>query len=834
MKYKNILLIIIGMILLSSFTSATTIFAEREDFESGVYTNWAISRSLASTPLDYGYSTVPIEALKSAQGQSAGWEGSYLPRSYDMASDYVLMFKLNLTTVSTEFFTGQNQGLGGIRASAGNFICFNNAVNGAIAYNYTLGTIYTIVLNYSATGLSAHIFNSDFSSELGTACSQTYGTANTNDGFLTNAGSWKIDNVCYFNGTTFDLTNYNDCVGIIAETTDYVNISTTYPINESIIDSSTININTTVNSTYDFNCSLYINSILNESDSYTSGSEVLVSFSKALNDGSYNYSFYCAQGNDTTQNETSSTNNFYIDTLNPVITNNNAATYFTNSISYNITATDLFLYSIMINDSCGNGYYNNSIASPFTLARSYYILTCSLGAQQTNITVCDNVRCVNDSISWTSMARLNITVENMITGLNINNFSVYNNGVLNGNTTTGVYFLDNLTETDYVINVDVPGFENSSANVTINSTYQTLQFTLYTTNSINFTFKDEITGSIVSGNNIAIELISDIYSNNYSTNDGTLYLDLLSPSEYAIRYSAENYTERFYYFNLQNRSHTDLTLYLASNTTAAEVTATVYDEGSRLIEDAYVKALRYDLESNSYIVQEIMKTNFEGKTQLHLFLNTEFYKFIIEYPLGTVKKETSPTYIYETTLNFQILLGEQVASNFYNSQDVSYSLVFNDDTNNFRYTYSDSNNIVSQGCLEVYSITSFGDTLYNSSCVSSATATILLGVDNSTYTTYRADSYVYFGTDKYYLGSEYKIFDYPNVGGETGLILITLLCIMMLFTAYWSLSVALILFPLPLFFGSILNIIDLSIGVTIPIEIVCVIIAIWISRRKQW
>ena len=658
---------------------------------------------------------------------------------------------------------------------------------------------------------------------------------------VNNVGYMRIQNKLagpvWFDG--FRIWNYSlyGIEGPTNDNSDNLNISTPNPINATQFNTSSVEFNITINSTYDFNYTLYIDGVINRTDNeLPSGVNQFVDETITFTDGTHNYSFYVVQFNDTTQNETTSTNIFYVDTVNPTIDNTNLDgnnTYWTNELNLNMNVSDTNIYSIMINDSCGFGYYNDSISSPYNYVNASINITgCGVGQQQTNVTVCDghgaDLNCITNHYLWYSRSRLNITAFTMGGG-SISNFSIYVNGTLDGSTTTGYYYLDNLTFEDYNITIDNSGYELKSEVVTINLTYQEFNMSFYTTNSINFIFRDEETKALI--NNVSFELISDVFANNYSTTNGTDYLDLLSPIEYSIRYVSDGYLERFYYFNLQNRTHTNLTLYLVSNSTAQEVTGNVYDEGNHLIEDAYIKVLRFDLTTNAYLVQEIMKTNFEGQTMLHLILNDEFYKFIIEYPLGTIVKETSPTYIYATNLNFQIQLGEDIASNFYNSQDVSYSLIFNNNTNNFRFTYSDANNIVSQGCLKVYRITSFKESLYNSTCVSSATSTILINVANITGATYRADAFVYFGEDEYYLISEYKSFDTANIGGNFGVFLIIILMILFVFVARWSKPVALILTPLPLFFGSILNIIDLSIGITLPLEIVCVIVAIWVSKR---
>lgn len=434
-------------------------------------------------------------------------------------------------------------------------------------------------------------------------------------------------------------------------------------------------------------------------------------------------------------------------------------------------------------------------------------------------------------VSWnlTKYPRVNITAWSRTDGAFITNFTL--NDTYKGFYTTSseIYFWQN-DSGGYNISIDPVNHETALANITFTSgSFLHYMFDLYTTNSINFTFLDEETGNQIM--NVSIELISDLFAANYSTNTSHLYVDLLSPSLYAMRYNASGYFERFYYFNLTNRTHSNLTLYFLSNLTGSEVTANVYDEGNHLVEDVYIKVLRYDLATNSYIIQEIAKTNFEGQAKLHLILNDEFYQFILEYPFATMRKTTSPTYIFSTTINFQILLGEDIAENFYSTENTIYSLTFNNVTNNFRYTYTDSDSAVQQGCLKVYQMTVLGETLLNSTCVNSATATILIGVNNLTGSTYRADAFLNFGDGEYFVTSLIKHFEALSNMGSLGVMFIILITIVFVFMGAWSYTVALILTPLPVLFGSMMNIIDLSIAITIPLAVVCWIIAILVSRK---
>lgn len=476
-----------------------------------------------------------------------------------------------------------------------------------------------------------------------------------------------------------------------------------------------------------------------------------------------------------------------------------------------------------------------SLTTPFV----YYNATDVYGNATLNVTYGANsyVRAYSGNtfghnVSWnlTKYPRVNITAINLLTGAAVSNFTI-NGSSLTRATTSGEIYFWKTTNGTYPLTIDADGYAISTENVTFTlGGFGGHTFSIYTTNSFNFTFRDEETGARIY--NVSIELISDVFANNYTTNASTLYVDLLVPSLYAMRYDSEGYTERFYYFNMTNRTHTELTFYLVNNVTATQVTATVYDEGNHPLEDTYVKVMRYNLATNSYTAREIAKTNFEGEAKVSVVLNDEFYKFLVFYPFSTLKKETSPTYITETTLALQITLDEAVAENFYNSQGVTYSLTFNNDSDNFRYTYTDGTESVTAGCLDIYKETALGSTLYNTSCITTSSSTILLGVAPTNGSFYTAKASVKMGTEqKYFLTSLDQSFEEDSPFGKLGIFLIILLTIVFVFMAKYSKAVALFITPLPLLFGSILNIVDVSLGICISLELICIIIAVWISRR---
>ena len=437
-----------------------------------------------------------------------------------------------------------------------------------------------------------------------------------------------------------------------------------------------------------------------------------------------------------------------------------------------------------------------------------------------NISALDN-KTINFSILT---ANLNITVydhnNNPVNNFTASITNLNNTHSLSSNTTNGEIIFDviDLDIYEVVIDAEELSLFNNSANITINGLTK-INFTLYTTNSIKFYFKYENNESLIT-ENVAVEIIGNINSYNYTTSNSSLYVDLLSPDDYIVRSNALGFLENFYYFELNNRSYNEINIYLISNSTGQEVTCVVYDEVNNLVEDVYIKVLKYYSNSNHYKVVSYGKTNFEGEARINIEKGEEYYKFMLYYPLSILKEETNPTYIYPDTetLNFQINLGEVIANNYFNTFNSVYSLTFNNNTNNFRLVFSDTNGLSSQYCLYVYKLYSSSETLINYNCLESSAGTILINITPTNGSTYLSKAFVYYGSNKNFLDSLTAYFPIEN-NNPLWLFLVIILTMVFALSSVWNIKAALFLTPIPLFLTSIIGMIPLN-----PVIIGCIYI----------
>lgn len=434
--------------------------------------------------------------------------------------------------------------------------------------------------------------------------------------------------------------------------------------------------------------------------------------------------------------------------------------------------------------------------------------------------------------------RLRVDARSIITGASVQNFTIllYNGSYSTSlTTTTGNASFDILPGTWYMnFSSFTHAAQNASIAIASGNFFPNYTFSIYTTNSINFTILDEQTGLTLSGLGVNIEIISDLYSQNFTTNSSFFYVDLLNPSDYLIRWEAATYDQRTYYFSLTNGSNNQIYLYMLASNLSSQLLQQVIDQDGNNVVDAYIKVYRYFLANNAYSVREIGKTNSDGIAGLNVILNDEFYYFLVQKPLGNTLYTTIPTYIYSTTTDaIQVNIGTSFAQKYFNTIETDYNLSFNPTTSSFRFFWDDPQGLVSEGCLNIYRVGLSQDTLVNSSCDTSSSSTIILRVANVSGATYRAEAFFGFSPADNLISELSYFFPAGNPIGAAGLLFVIFLTLVVFFISIMSggLAMAVLLTPTPALFASLGGFIDVSASMVIPIQIAAMVVAYVISRR---
>jgi hypothetical protein len=341
-------------------------------------------------------------------------------------------------------------------------------------------------------------------------------------------------------------------------------------------------------------------------------------------------------------------------------------------------------------------------------------------------------------------------------------------------------------------------------------------------------FYNESDGSTVGGN-INLDFISSTFSKSAVVTSGTATI-ILQPETYDVRYSASTFNERTSRLTFTNNSDETVNLYMIKSSTASNITITVVDEIVNPLEGYVVKALKYDITTNTYILQQAAVTDVNGKVVMSLTLNDEYYKFMIEKD-GELLTTTNAAYLISETLTIPVTTRSSIGEEYQEYEAINFDLSYVSTTNSFRLEYSDSRGLLSQACLRVYKYTNTTQTLFNSSCAYTPSSIILLGVTNNSGEVYLAKAT--YGTDEKFLAQMFKEFPKSNaISNSFGLFLQMILTIGV--SAFVTINVVLaaLLIPLSLILGKVVGINNLDWAALITLQLVGVIVAFILGGKR--
>ena len=447
------------------------------------------------------------------------------------------------------------------------------------------------------------------------------------------------------------------------------------------------------------------------------------------------------------------------------------------------------------------------------------------------------LNCNSDDYVWYNRGQLIINATDGVNGSVIDNFDVYKDNVLQGSTTNGTYYLKDLLNQSYVIKVDSTDYASSQSTVQIDETNETTEFFIYTTNSINITFKDEVDNSLADDVNISAEFISPTYNYTYYTTNATLYVDNLGVTTYTIRYKALNgsYGSRYrnYVFTLTNDTHNTLDLYLVSEPDK-NISVVVYDQTTlNKVEDVVIYMQRRFSSDNVYRTVSIYETDLAGTAYFEADTD-EFYKFLAYYPLGTLKYTSQKLYLESDTYNIYIDLTEDIGDKFFEESSISYNLNYLSASKEFQVSYTDTSAVATNFCLYLKKYEQYGKSVLNSSCSSSSSGTLTVGGMNENITYYGVFTAT-IDEEERTIASAWHDFveDVLFTGdGKFGLFMTAVIIIIFSFLTVLHI-VAMLLGIGALMFAKLLGLITISWGRLIVLFVVGLIIAIIIQTMKE-
>lgn len=292
----------------------------------------------------------------------------------------------------------------------------------------------------------------------------------------------------------------------------------------------------------------------------------------------------------------------------------------------------------------------------------------------------------------------------------------------------------------YNVTVDCEGFAVITESVNIFGSFPSfisVNFTLFTENSVNFIFKDADTLDILNGTNVTISFISASSFTN-TTSAGKIFLDLITPSDYTLTVSAEDYRQTQYFLSIIDRTTQNVTILLQKTNNSELVLISVKDKFS----GAPIKISKVTVQKfvdNSWITDQILQTDFQGRTEGHFVLSDVFYNFLVEFEnqtfFGVINSNEDKKLIFAEDVSNGILieidLDPNVVIDIYQEiYDINTDLTFtnlSNTTGRYRFGFVNNNGFDTTGNLIVLK----GGVVVCNETVTSSTGTLFCNVNVS-------------------------------------------------------------------------------------------------------
>jgi len=419
---------------------------------------------------------------------------------------------------------------------------------------------------------------------------------------------------------------------------------------------------------------------------------------------------------------------------------NGSSTVLMHQVEVRFNGTQRFTNNSVTEGNVTIGVTKRAFGEPFYLNAGTYTATYTsvhdeAVPQNFTFAALENV---TRTITNITNANLTITGTDAITGANIPFFTttVVNNTLfINTSTTDNSPHLYNLLQNvTYNVEFDNSSYALNDTNITLTNRSTSLEFTVYTTNSFNISILDEQNQSRITNTNFTVEFIGSYASYNTSYTDGNLYVDLIVPDTYQIRYQYINDTGavdygmlRQYYYTLTNRTYNPIDVYALQDSESSEITVTVQNADTLQREEGIIVLLqRYYIDENAYETVAMYQTDSQGRAYFDVELDNELYRFVMQSPLGTTLRTTEPAYLHESSyIIYTVTTVENIETGI-DLGEIDATFDWNNATQQLTVTYTDPASVYSQYQLNLYEKGTYTNTLINTSTSTTSTGTLVV------------------------------------------------------------------------------------------------------------
>lgn len=493
-----------------------------------------------------------------------------------------------------------------------------------------------------------------------------------------------------------------------------------------------------------------------------------------------------------------------------------------------LTVRQLYTNNTILSFNATNGIYANATISGSVLlpanigdnsiflnvTGNYTInVSCTAAALSTSACIAggvyDGIFVIGVKYGATVLNTFNVNTSNATLGGTLGNHTT-TNGTVYVPVVRGYYYNFYASPQDYTI---------ANATLPSNASMNYYNFSVYQAQTLNISFYDEMTRSLLNNKNISFELISDLQAGNYTTSNGTIYFTLLTPYNYTLRYGGVEYPERDYFQTVSAQTYNYVKLYLINFSESGNVLVSVQDTGGDPIEGAIVKLMRYYSYCNCYEVVEMSETSASGQAYFNAQYYEGHYKWSVDYQGSNYFLSSSPEKLVPgdgqtiVTRSFTINLGSNYYESYTAITNVGALCGFNEQTEALTFTWSDNSGLVSRGCLGAEHVVGVHYVSDGTTCVNSGTGSVVLSLNNTNTTRYKYAASVMINNQEYVLQDCAGYLDPApnnNFGGKFGVFLAGGILVTLILVFSYSAIAVLIISAVGIIFISALGVMTFS------------------------
>ena len=353
---------------------------------------------------------------------------------------------------------------------------------------------------------------------------------------------------------------------------------------------------------------------------------------------------------------------------------------------------------------------------------------------------------------YSHIININATDEisgNIVQDLMSNYTNINYSAVLSAN---GTHFVEiKAIPGTYHINLSATNYAKNSTTVTVTGgqNVTNISFTLMRQYTVYFSIYNETTRELIT-QPTTLELYSQSFSQNYTTENGTINAVNLTQADYMVKYHTNGTDLRHYYFTLPVAGADIINLYLLDQSLAQQTPVLVTDKALIPLDNVTVKMMRAYTSGGSgteYVTIEMTRTDSNGQGNLYLIPFDITYKFLVED--GSVVNFTSnEATVTGTSLEFNIETGTAVLYPFSTISTLSTSLTHDNTSNITTFAFNDASGVQRTYCLDIKRSLATGDLNVSEQCITAASGSIEFN-----YSTLSSDGNTYMETARTTIGS---------------------------------------------------------------------------------